>query len=148
MQRPQDVLEFQIDGRTYRIGPVGLEIHFHAVEAIYRLRDDRFASALERCTSLDGEPLEAALRIAFDLHQRIVTNDEVADWLESLDGAAFTFAQALRKFQPNLSDEESRALYEKLDARQLQQITRFLDETFVGAAGEEQADTADKETEQ
>lgn len=148
MHPQDDFLELQIDGRTHRIGRVGLEVHFDAVEQIYRLRDERFGRALERCTSLAGEQFEAALRLAFNQHQRIVTNDEVADWLESLEGAAFTFAQALRKFQPDLSEEACRGLYEKLNARQLQQITRFLDESFLNAADQQPTVAADKDTEQ
>ena len=127
-----DSIELEISGRTHRVGNVGLEVNFEAFDRIRSLRDAAFAKSLSLCKELRGEPLQSALSLALERHQRIVTNEEVSDWLDSLEGSAFTFWCAARKFRPDLSEAEAVSLYKNLNGNQFVALAKFFAESFLG----------------
>ena len=118
-------LEFSIDGRLLRFGQPGLEIPLNAARRVQDLRGKWFEEALCHCQHLQGDPLHAALGLAFERHQRIVTDHDIAQWLDSPEGAVFVLWHALRLFQPELSEEHAREVYESLDGEQLARIAGF-----------------------
>ena len=120
-----DSLELSSDGRPLLIGRPGLEIHFNAARRVQALRGQWFEDALRHCGGLEGEPLHAALALAFERHQRIVKDDDIAEWLDSPEGAVFVLWHALREFQPEFTEEHAREVYESLDGEQLARIAGF-----------------------
>jgi len=122
------VLEISIAGRRYRIGQPGLEVPFEAAERVESLRVRRLEEALDRCGRLQGPALEAALAQAFEWHQKIVTDRDIAAWLESPAGAVFTLWHGLRKCDGTVTEDEARAVYQSLDGEQFVQIARFFAE--------------------
>lgn len=123
--RNHETLNITINGRSVTLGAPGLSVLCAAAERVQDSKTQRFAEAVESCGSLAGEARVAALSCALERHQAIVTDCEVASWLDSPEGDAFLFWHAARTVSPFMSEAEARELYESLNADQIPAIAEF-----------------------
>lgn len=123
-------ITLQIGEQTVVLGKPDLSVFFEAADRVQSLKTRRFAEVLERSRSLEGDALRETLSLAFEWHQRIVTNSEIAEWLQSPEGDIFLFWHAARKTQRDLEEPDARSIYQQLNADQLVRIARFFAESL------------------
>ncbi len=122
---PVDFIELSVEGNLVRFGRPSMELQLLAAERLHELRNQRFEEEIAGCATLQGESLYAALSIAFERHQAIVTDREIANWLETPAGTVFILWHALRKFRGSCREEDARNVYESLTVYQLELLARF-----------------------
>jgi hypothetical protein len=124
-------LKLTVAEKPVGLARIGLEVQFAATARLREERDRRFAAQIAACVRLEGEALRRALELAFDRHQRLISDGEVIDWLQTLDGTVFTLWQALRPLEPRITEAEAREIYFQLSAAQLEAVARFLAGNFA-----------------
>jgi hypothetical protein len=127
-------LQILIGGKTYRVRGIGLEVQFAAADRIRALHDAQFDRRIKACATLEGEALHRALELAFAGHQKIVTDAEVLEWMQTLEGTVFILWSALAQDEPELSEKDIRDLYLQLSPVQLSAIARFFVESVAAGS--------------
>ncbi len=129
--------EIEIDGRSYRLGPLVLRDYGEIENRVLARRPDPLAVAAGSLAGLEPAQQEFLLGRAYDRAATAATasEDEIEQWKRTPDGLCTLFWLMVRKHHPEITREQTGELVEQLAHESREQLRRRIDHGAVGPVG-------------
>jgi hypothetical protein len=130
----QQNLPLEVDGVMRKFGSAGLMVQVYVERELRRMYLQQFELAAQIVKNagpdIAGRVLAEAYRIF--ANSTIITQGEVAAFMDSATGRMFHFRLALRIFDNAITDADADAIYAKVTVEQWNQLDTFWTESISG----------------